>query len=74
MSKLGPRLVKSIQEALDGNFASVTMDGKRWVRLPDGYVVVPKEPTEAMLIVGHCTTASDHLEEAYIAMVKAAQE
>jgi len=83
MSKLGPKLIESIQEALDGNFASVTMDGKRWVRLPDGYVVVPKVATNEMIFAAWETDAwktssgpysEDIPTDIWNAMVKAAQE
>lgn len=35
-------------------------------------IAAMREPTEEMLIAGHCTTASDHLEMGYQAMIDAA--
>lgn len=60
MSGAGQRILQGLKEALAGDFASVTIDGVRWVRLPAGYAVAPVEPTEAML-----QAAQDALTEMY---------
>jgi len=78
MSKLGPRLVDSIREALDGNFASVTMDGTRWVRLSKDHIVVPINPTTLMISSGRDAVTgflrAEAVESIYAAMIEAVTE
>jgi hypothetical protein len=42
MSKLGPRLLKAVEEAIAGNLSRITIEGQTWVRLDDDHVIVQK--------------------------------
>jgi len=52
-------------------FFSSWQQAKAWV-VPEGFVLVPKEPTSEMLYCGYA--APDNLAAKYKAMIEAAQE
>ena len=52
MSNVGERLVEAVKEALAGDYAAITVDGKRWERVERGYAVVPVGPMKDLDAAG----------------------
>ena len=61
------------QKIIDG-FKQANNDLAKAAIRPDGYVLVPVEPTEAMLNAGLDANVVPHPEDIYKAMISAAQE